>query len=60
VMSAQVESCLQKAAYCDRMASMVSDPDAKARFADAAKRWRETARRIERLEDELTKLPKSD
>jgi hypothetical protein len=38
----------------------VSDPDAKARFADAAKRRRETARRIERLEDELTKLPKSD
>jgi hypothetical protein len=59
-MSAQVESCLQKAAYCERMASTVADPDAKARFADAAKRWRDTAGRIERLEGELAKLPKSD
>ena len=59
-MFAQGESYLQKAAYCDRMASMATDPDAKARFADAAKRWRDAARRIERLEDELLKLPKSD
>jgi hypothetical protein len=59
-MSAQVETCLEKAADCDRMASIAADPEAKVLFADAAKRWRDTAKRIERLEDELTKLPKSD
>ena len=59
-MSAQVQTCLEKAAHCDRMASIVADPDAKALFADAAKRWRDTARRIERLEDDLARLPKSD
>ena len=60
-MSAQVQTCLEKAAHCDRMASIVADPDAKVLFADAAaKRWRDTARRIERLEDELARLPKSD
>jgi hypothetical protein len=42
------------------MASIAPDPDAKALFADAAAPWRDTARRIERLEDELAKLPKSD
>jgi hypothetical protein len=42
------------------MASIAPDPDAKALFADAAARWRDAARRIERLEDELAKLPKSD
>jgi hypothetical protein len=42
------------------MASIAADPEAKVLFADAAERWRDTAKRIERLEDELTKLPKSD
>jgi hypothetical protein len=59
-MSVQVQTCLEKAEYCDRMASMAADPDAKVRFADAAKRWRDAAARIERLEGELAKLPKSD
>jgi hypothetical protein len=59
-MSLQVQACLEKAEECDRMASIAADPDAKALFADAAARWRDTARRIERLEDELAKLPKSD
>ena len=58
-MSAQVQICLEKATYCERMASIVTDPDAKAWFADAAKRWRELARQTERLV-ELTKLAKSD
>jgi hypothetical protein len=35
------------------MASIAADPDTKARFADAAQRWRDTARRIERLKGEL-------
>jgi hypothetical protein len=59
-MSAQGENYLEKAAYCDRMASIATDTDAKGRFTDAAKRWRDAARRIQRLEDELAKLPKSD
>jgi hypothetical protein len=59
-MPAQNENYLEKAAYCDRMASRATDTDAKARFTDAAKRWRDAARRIQRLEDELAKLPKSD
>jgi hypothetical protein len=59
-MSAQVQACLERAEYCDHMASVVEDPDAKALFADAAKRWRDTASRLERLEGELAKLPKSD
>jgi hypothetical protein len=59
-MSAQVQTCLERAEYCDRMASIAADPDAKALFADAAKRWRDTANRIERLEGELANLPESD
>jgi hypothetical protein len=42
-MCAQVQTCLERAEYCERMASIAADPDAKARFADAAKRWRDTA-----------------
>jgi hypothetical protein len=59
-MSVQVQTCLEKAAYCDRMASIAADPDAKAVFVDAAKRWRDAASRIERLEGELARLSKSD
>jgi hypothetical protein len=52
-MSLQVQACLENAEECDRMASIAADADTKARFADAAQRWRDTARRIERLEGEL-------
>jgi hypothetical protein len=55
-MSLQIQA-LEKAEECDRMASIAADPDTKARFADAAQRWRDAARRIERLEHELAKLP---
>ena len=43
-----------------RMASKVAEPEAKVLFAVATKRWRDAARRIERLEDELARLAKSD
>ena len=59
-MSAQGDNYLDKAAYCDRMASIATDTNAKARFTDAAKRWRDAARRRQRLEDDLAKVPKSD
>jgi hypothetical protein len=51
--SAQVQKCLDKAAYFERMASIVSDRDAKLQFAEVAKQWRHLAEQIEELELEL-------
>jgi hypothetical protein len=55
--SAQVQRCLEKAAYCARMASIVSNADAKLQFADVAMQWQHLATQIEELEAEQPTLP---
>jgi len=52
VKSPQVQKCLEKAAYCERMASIVSDADARFQFEEVAKQWQHLAKQIEELEPE--------
>lgn len=52
VKSPQVQKCLEKAAYCERMVSIVSDADARFQFAEVAKQWQHLAKQIEELESE--------
>ncbi|HKF11063.1 MAG TPA: hypothetical protein VKB89_20440 [Xanthobacteraceae bacterium] len=55
--STQVQRCLEKAAYCERMAVVVSDADARLQFAEVAKQWQYLAKQIEELEKEQATLP---
>jgi len=47
--SPQVQRCLDKAAYCERMAAIASDADARLQFAEVAKQWQHLAKQIEEL-----------
>ena len=55
--SPQVQRCLDKAAYCERMAAIASDADASLQFAEVAKQWQHLAKQIEELEAEQATLP---
>jgi hypothetical protein len=57
--SPQVQKCLDKAAYCERMAAIASDRDARQQFAEVAKQWHQLAKQIEALESELATWPQS-
>jgi len=45
---------LEKAKYCERMAAIVKDRDAKLQFAGVARQWRDLARQHQ--EPEIAKI----
>ena len=57
--SPQVQKCLEKAAYCEHMARIVSDADARLQFAEVAKQWQHLAKQTEELESEQATLPQT-
>jgi len=49
-MSPKVQQHLERAEYCERMASTSNDFDVKSSFREAAEQWRNLARQQERME----------
>jgi hypothetical protein len=50
-MSMKVQDYLERAEYCERMASLVSAYEARAIFAELARQWRDLARQHQDLEN---------
>jgi hypothetical protein len=55
-VSERVRTCLEKAAECDRRALLVSDAAAQETYRELAGLWRDMARQIKLLHDQVSSL----